>query len=225
MFKKLLITAAIAGAAAASPANALSFVAQNGSAAAFAAPTVGGVSATFTFNAGAATPAGFTTTYVNAGTRTGDTPSVAAEPAFSDGSAYLAVLNNGSATLQSTTAYQYVSFFLGSIDSFNFVDVLDTAGNVIGTYNGTQLAAPNAADGNQDISQTNRRITIFRTGTDAAIGGIRFRSVGSNSFSTEVDNVVFAVPEPSTWALMLMGFGMIGLTMRSRRRRTNVVFA
>lgn len=31
---------------------------------------------------------------------------------------------------------------------------------------------------------------------------------------------IAAVPEPGTWALMLLGFGAIGLTMRSRRRST-----
>ena len=30
---------------------------------------------------------------------------------------------------------------------------------------------------------------------------------------------VAAVPEPATWAMMLLGFGMMGMAMRSRRRR------
>lgn len=37
----------------------------------------------------------------------------------------------------------------------------------------------------------------------------------------ESGNLTFrvAVPEPSTWAMMLLGFGAIGLSMRGRRRR------
>ena len=36
-----------------------------------------------------------------------------------------------------------------------------------------------------------------------------------------------AVPEPATWALMLVGFGMVGAAMRQRKlvRRTNVAVA
>lgn len=34
-----------------------------------------------------------------------------------------------------------------------------------------------------------------------------------------------AVPEPATWAMMIGGFGMVGGTMRYRRRKTTVSFA
>jgi hypothetical protein len=34
-----------------------------------------------------------------------------------------------------------------------------------------------------------------------------------------------AVPEPATWAMMIGGFGMVGSTMRYRRRKTTVSFA
>ena len=37
-------------------------------------------------------------------------------------------------------------------------------------------------------------------------------------FATYVDGEPSAVPEPATWAMMLMGFGLIGHTMRSRRK-------
>jgi hypothetical protein len=36
---------------------------------------------------------------------------------------------------------------------------------------------------------------------------------------TASDAVVAGVPEPATWAMMLMGFGAIGIAMRFRRRR------
>ena len=48
-------------------------------------------------------------------------------------------------------------------------------------------------------------------------------STQSRSLPTDVQNfdyvlrVSSAVPEPSTWAMMLLGFGAMGLTLRSRR--------
>jgi hypothetical protein len=36
---------------------------------------------------------------------------------------------------------------------------------------------------------------------------------------------ISAVPEPSTWAMMLVGFGMMGAAMRYRRRGTKVAYA
>lgn len=70
-------------------------------------------------------------------------------------------------------------------------------------------------------------------------------SIGAGSgfgagFSANVDNLAFttdagttrynfasasvaAVPEPATWAMMLMGFGAMGISLR-RRRRTNTLF-
>jgi hypothetical protein len=33
------------------------------------------------------------------------------------------------------------------------------------------------------------------------------------------------VPEPATWAMMILGFGMVGSAMRRRNMKTNVSFA
>ena len=38
-------------------------------------------------------------------------------------------------------------------------------------------------------------------------------------------SVSAAVPEPATWAMMLVGFGLIGAAARYRRRRTAIAFA
>ncbi len=155
-----------------------------------------------------------------AGIVVGSSPTFYAQPAFSDGSRYLAVQAGGSATLQGAVGYDSVSFFLGSIDSFNTVTLLDTAGNLIQSFTGSDFIIP--ANGNQSLPQTNRRVTITRDALQAQIGGIRF---GSAQNALEVDNVVFAVPEPTTWAMMLVGFGMMGASMRYRRRSTKFVTA
>lgn len=213
MTTKLLVAAGLL-AGVASPATAATLFLQNGSSASFAAP------AGTVVNFNSAIPAGFNLNLNRAGIVTGDNAGLNATPAFSDDSAYLAVNQGGTATLTSTgIGYDSVSFFIGSIDSFNTVQVLSTTGALIASYAGGAFTAnPN---GNQELATTNRRITITREATDALIGGVRFLSDGN---ALEVDNVVFAVPEPSTWALMLLGFGMVGTAVRYRRRSRQVVY-
>ena len=46
---------------------------------------------------------------------------------------------------------------------------------------------------------------------------------GTTTFNFET--AVAAVPEPATWAMMLVGFGMTGVAMRYRRRKIRAVFA
>ncbi|UUR08895.1 PEPxxWA-CTERM sorting domain-containing protein [Sphingomonas glaciei] len=42
---------------------------------------------------------------------------------------------------------------------------------------------------------------------------------GPTIYNISIRNVTAAVPEPATWAMMLLGFGTIGVTTRHRRRR------
>lgn len=47
-----------------------------------------------------------------------------------------------------------------------------------------------------------------------------------SGFRVEASNAtVGAVPEPATWAMMLVGFGMMGAAMRYRRRNATVVYS
>lgn len=215
MMKTLLVSATLAAAAIASPASAVTFFTTPGSVASFA-PTAGTL---VDFNNGSV-PAGFSLTGSGYTVLAGNVAGVRATPAFSNGSAYLAVNPGGVATLASTIAYSSVSIFLGSIDSFNTVQILTGAGTVLKSYTGAQFVAN--ANGNQSLPSTNRRIT-FNAGIGETITGIRFLS---SRPALEVDNVVFAVPEPSTWMMMLLGFGLVGTAMRSRRRsNVRVVYA
>ncbi len=221
-----IIAAAIAGFAA-MPAHAVTLVGTNGSAAVFAQSANGAQynfeSAT-TGNIG--DPAGFL--------RTGgqmmidSAQNVAANPFGAPaGNSYLYISTGGTSVIRSVaagiTGYRAVSFYIGSIDWGNTVDVLDLGGNLLRSFNGAEMAAPASPSGDQDFPLTNRLLT-FNADAGELIGGLRFTS---SVDSLEADNIKFtaAVPEPATWAMMLVGFGMIGATARYRRRKSNVAFA
>jgi hypothetical protein len=48
---------------------------------------------------------------------------------------------------------------------------------------------------------------------------------GRSSFTTVRGSAIAAVPEPATWALMLLGFGMVAASARYRRKTATVTFA
>jgi hypothetical protein len=54
---------------------------------------------------------------------------------------------------------------------------------------------------------------------------IRGTASGNVAYGGSITFVPNAVPEPATWAMMLVGFGMVGSAMRYRRRSTKVVYA
>jgi len=218
MIKKMVIAAALLGITT-GPAAAGILLNPVGTPSQFAAPAGPGV--VWDFNTDP-TPAGFSAITGTGYVLQSGSNNLGAQPAYSDGSRYLAVQGGGTATLQSTSSFDSVSWFMGSIDAYNTVSILDRLGGVIASFTGIDLSSPYPANGNQSISFTNRRITFAREASDPIIGGIRF---ASNNNSAEVDNVVFAVPEPATWIFMLLGFGIVGVSMRARSQRTNAVLA
>ncbi len=148
---------------------------------------------------------------------------VTAAPAYSDTptfdtAQYLTVLAGQSATL-TFAATKEVSVYLGSLDAYN---TLSFGGPGGATYTGADLGAVSGADsGDQTGPQTNGRF-IFDFA--APVTSATFAST-TNAF--EVASVasvssIAAVPEPASWALMLVGFGAAGASLRgSRGRRVN----
>ncbi|QXQ05195.1 PEPxxWA-CTERM sorting domain-containing protein [Sphingosinicellaceae bacterium] len=149
------------------------------------------------------------------------TTAAAAAPA-GDASHYLytsPAIPTGVATL-STLDLINISFYWGSIDDYNKVEVLGDGGSVIKTISGLDVSP---ATGDQSNSIDNKRIFI-KAGAGQKITGLRFTATG---ISFEVDNVYgtlltddngSTVPEPATWALMIGGFGMVGVGARRRRK-------
>ena len=120
----------------------------------------------------------------------------------------------GTLNLSSFGDIDWISFIWGSIDEYNTLEVLNSTGTVLATFTGSAVAAP--ANGDQSDPAKNRLVKITFTGADQTnVDRLRFSSTG-NAF--EFDNVaVQAVPEPTTWMLMLMGMAGIGFSMRRKR--------
>ena len=123
----------------------------------------------------------------------------------------------GTLSLRAFGDIDLISFIWGSIDPYNTLEVLDEAGNLLAFFTGTTVIA--SANGDQSNPATNRLVTLTFTGADrGSVDSLRFAST-QNAF--EFDKVsVGAVPEPTTWMLMLMGMAGIGFSMRRKRDTT-----
>jgi len=178
---------------------------------------------TFNFDPGGASPdSGFTVinTFDSAAGITGVNFQIKTPPSDGDGAtpansvpagtAYLSVLGGGTANIDLGGFFSAFQFDWGSIDTYNTLTIHGTAGDVVVVPGGN---FPNTANGNQFLPGTNGLFTV--TGT----AGEKFTSItlqsGTNSF--EIDNLAVAVPEPATWAMMILGFGAAGAMLRQRR--------
>jgi hypothetical protein len=169
---------------------------------------------------------------------TGSYSGVAAAPA-GDASQYMAIATGGSVLFDlrdlgtGQSRIDSLSVYLGSIDTYNFIDVLglDSSGNLDSTHPLMTIGGADLPPSNGDWynSQTNRRLTLSFDAADH-VGGLIFRSngvafefdsiaVGTSHVGSPGQNSTAAVPEPASWAMMLGGFGMIGGAMRSRRSK------
>ena len=112
---------------------------------------------------------------------------------------------------------------IGGIFRLDSYDLTAAAGttifNVTGSLNGANVY--NASFG---LNQFATFSTIF-TGSTALMDKVVF-SFDVRGSSANIDNIVFSgfVPEPSSWLLMIAGFGMIAGAVRYRRRSTKVTY-
>lgn len=115
------------------------------------------------------------------------------------------------ATTTSTGTYATISS--GSISGGYKVDICATAGsNCAGGSNGGPTPG-GTASGTLDLEFTSLPSSFTLTQPV-----IRMQNTGPRGNGSDVGIPVGAVPEPATWALMLLGFGGLGMTMRRRRR-------
>jgi hypothetical protein len=131
---------------------------------------------------------------------------------------------NGTAVIDfqgflATQSITSLSFYWGSIDTYNKLEVLDQNLNVINFTGGanagflTGADVATNADGNQTISDTNRRLFLDFSGAS----NFRALRLTSNGRAFEIDDIAVSVPEPASFALL--SAGMVGLFGVARRRR------
>ncbi len=148
----------------------------------------------------------------------GNTIGVVTIPVGTDGSFYAAGPVAGSPAVLSLAAFTMIgslSLSWGSVDTSNLLEVLDNSAipNVLATITGTQIQGLVGTAG--AYFPQGALVTLkFDGGTENQIGGLRFSS-RNNSF--EFDNIAVApIPEPSIWAMMLLGFAAMGFSLRRR---------
>jgi hypothetical protein len=120
------------------------------------------------------------------------------------------------ATLTFTSPINYLSFLWGSPDTYNDLTIKSTAG----TYEFTAASLNFAVtDGNQAFSQ----YVQFNTTSpgETIISAIFSNSPAQDAFETANFSVA-AVPEASTWAMMILGFAGIGFTAYRRKRQSSL---
>jgi hypothetical protein len=144
------------------------------------------------------------------------TDSNGADPAVDGtGDPYLSVLGGGTANFTFGGLTQ-LGFDYGSADLYNQLVLIFSSGPNE-SYNGSALINGGVANGNQIAPATNGRITITPDAGRSIVG----MQLTSSANSFEIDNLgaIRAVPEPATWAMMLIGFGGVGYAMRRRPSR------
>jgi hypothetical protein len=140
-----------------------------------------------------------------------------AQPFGSSGYYYAVGPSTGSTGTIDLTGFgdiSSISFLWGSVDSYNTLQFLDASMNVLATFTGNDIFNP--ADGNRTDPNTNPIVTFSLTGLD--VSNFSYLRLNSTSNAFEIDDLLVGpVPEPASWALMLLGFCGIGIALRRKR--------
>jgi hypothetical protein len=166
----------------------------------------------------------FSGTAIIAKNAAGTAAGISATPA-GDTTNYMSILGGKSETLTFSGTQNKFGLYWGSIDSYNSVAFYSgNSATPFLTLFGNNLNAVPALgfNGDQSGALTNAYVTFTGLSFDRIV-------LASSGNSFEFDNISFGnvgpVPEPSTWAMMLLGFAGIGFVYRRRRSRLAVTAA
>jgi hypothetical protein len=139
---------------------------------------------------------------------------VSAPPA-DDLSMYETITGAGSAVLTSSKLMSSLSLYIGSPDSYNAIEFLGPQGYDVKLTGANLFSPPTDFGGNQGVG-----LRVNYNFGGHLVNQVIFSSSG-NSF--EFDNIAASVPEPASWALMIIGVAGLGAQLRSQRRLARVL--
>jgi PEP-CTERM motif len=115
------------------------------------------------------------------------------------------------------------SFVGGTLDyttSFSLQGISALGGTLIGSAQSFNFATPS---GPTDYASFTHDVTL----TPFSAQFVRYTVLATNGVNPGLSGISFlasAIPEPSAWAMMIAGFGLVGAAAR-RRARTSVTYA
>lgn len=97
------------------------------------------------------------------------------------------------------------------------------AGTIMGTYNLLDMGIYNGAFLSASGGTAAGARAAFLTGLGSGLAYLNIHTAANPG--GEIRGQLAVVPEPTTWAMMFIGFGMLGVAMRYRRRSTTTNYA
>lgn len=145
----------------------------------------------------------------------GTVPGISVQPTASSSNYYLDIVN-GSYGVTLAQPSQFFSFVFGSLDNYNTL-TLDFADGSTETLSGTQIIGQT---GTGPFNSPYYGRVSYDVGGGSSITGATFSSTQA---AFEIDSLASAVPEASTWAMMMVGVGAVGASLRRRKVATTSV--
>ncbi len=134
------------------------------------------------------------------------------------GNTFLEVLEGSSYKVSFAQPMQVFSFSLGLLSSANSLTLSFANGTSL-ALSGLQIVGSTKAS----LLGTSGQVT-FDMGGQSGILSALFKTT-SDCDPFYIDNMSSAAPEPGTWGMMILGFGLAGAALRRRRTTMRVRFA